>query len=739
MRVKLFFTILFFLVIALNAKGQVKSDKDDNVVVQMNYCINTLTNIIHNKSMAVLEHESDQLVNNLTMEQIIGLYEIKDFRIDLMDAVSKFQITEEERLLMKRIQSIKRDNQKWAALSNALNPTMLLTGGGKGMGPQVAFQVLLTAARTAVEYKTMQGEQNIEELQAMWELRKEDMQTINELRKTAQEIVFELYNKYNLKENDRLTESTANLFNEYISEENAAKRIRILEDNANIYNQIPEFYYHLGMAYLDQNDYSNAKIHFSKYLEMYKSTPFLRYDERSGCIALAILANDKGLSIDEKKNYIDMAIKNMPNNSAAILHCAMIYIYELGLVEDGFRLIRSGVDNVHASDRNLLYLAAANLLPAIKKNKDIYDAISYTFNNSNDKGYDSFITYLIYNGSDVWKNLNKLNQFSHCYSRPWYTLCLGKKFSSKFHLTISEGVIYNENDFCIYYEKHDKNKVSIHQLKPKYRYAISEKDIDNIKCFKNNKNLKYLYVENISDGVYKLKKDIDIIKIKDETWPRQSEFVLSNDDIDDIIDFCKKFTPKSNDTELLLKKSKSAKKVIKEHKQLKIIFFGDSLVYEPHHSNKQKGYYIRIVMRNGIQIVYKYDDGEMVPYFYSDNNNKEYFWNSESKAEYYSPEDKVGPNKSYCFKIKKWFSSKKDNAIKDSKNGILVKKSEKPKSTWFRKAIDSAKKWFSFKKENSPKDTKEKTTSNNKESSWLTRIWSSITNWFSSEDKQPQK
>lgn len=670
------------MVIALNANGQVKSDKDDNVVVQMNYCINTLTNIIHNKSMAVLEHESDQLVNNLTMEQIIGLYEIKDFRIDLMDAVSKFQITEEERLLMKRIQSIKRDNQKWAALSNALNPTMLLTGGGKGMGPQVAFQVLLTAARTAVEYKTMQGEQNIEELQAMWELRKEDMQTINELRKTAQEIVFELYNKYNLKENDRLTESTANLFNEYISEENAAKRIRILEDNANIYNQIPEFYYHLGMAYLDQNDYFNAKIHFSKYLEMYKSTPFLRYDERSGCIALAILANDKGLSIDEKKNYIDMAIKNMPNNSAAILQCAMIYIYELGLVEDGFRLIRSGVDNVHASDRNLLYLAAANLLPAIKKNKDIYDAISYTFNNSNDKGYDSFITYLIYNGSDVWKNLNKLNQFSHCYSRPWYTLWLGKKFSSKFHLTISEGVIYNENDFCIYYEKHDKNKVSIHQLKPKYRYAISEKDIDNIKCFKNNKNLKYLYVENISDGVYKLKKNIDIIKIKDETWPRQSEFVLSNDDIDDIIDFCKKFTPKSNGTELLLKKlkkSKSAKKVIKEHKQLKIIFFGDSLVYEPHHSNKQKGYYIRIVMRNGIQIVYKYDDGEMVPYFYSDNNNKEYFWNSESKAEYYSPEDKVGPNKSYCFKIKKWFSSKKDNAIKDSKKRNFSKEIRKTK------------------------------------------------------------
>lgn len=67
-----------------------QSDKD-MVIAQMNYCITTLTNIVHNKSMTVLEHESDQLLNNLTMEQIIGLYEINDFRIELLDAVSRFE------------------------------------------------------------------------------------------------------------------------------------------------------------------------------------------------------------------------------------------------------------------------------------------------------------------------------------------------------------------------------------------------------------------------------------------------------------------------------------------------------------------------------------------------------------------------------------------------------------------------------------------------------------------------
>ena len=193
--------LLFVLIIStISTLGQnkEKNDNKENVINQMNYCINSLTNIIHNKSMSVLEHESDQLVNNLTMEQIVGLYEINNFRTELMDAVGKFGITEEERKIMRRIQSIKRDNMKWSALSNALNPTMLLTGNGPGFGPQMAFQTLLTAARSVVEYKTMQGEQNIEELQAMWDLRKEDLQTIIELRKSAQSIIFELYNKYHL-------------------------------------------------------------------------------------------------------------------------------------------------------------------------------------------------------------------------------------------------------------------------------------------------------------------------------------------------------------------------------------------------------------------------------------------------------------------------------------------------------------------------------------------------------------
>lgn len=654
---------------------------DENVVAQMNYCINSLTNIVHSKSMSVLEHESDQLINNLTMQQIIGLPEIKDFRIDLMDAISKFEITEEERNLMRRIQSIKRDNVKWAAISNALSPTMLLTGTG-GFRPQLAFQSLLSAARSVVEYKSMHGEQNIEELQAMWELRKEDMQTINELRKSVQGIVFDLYNKYHLNESDRLTEATANLFNDYITIADASRRLRLLQDNYEVYKRIPEYYYHLGMAYLDKGDYSNAKLQFSVYLQMYKRTPILRYDERSGCIALAMLTYDQSLSHSEKEELISVAIKNLPSNSAAVLQCAMIYIYELRQTEKGFQLIRVGIDDPQASDRDVLFMAAANLLPYAKSFPSVYRAILDLFKHTPSVSFDSFLTYLIYSQSNPWQQINRILNFTDCYKRTWYTLWIGKKFNDDFHLLLSNKTLFSLNDVYMYLEEHDNKKVVIHQLKATDCNSIEEDEINDVDCFQANKNLKFLYVETLSDGTYKLKANLDLAKIKEESWPRQSEFTLTESDIDDIIDFCEDHALPESRTDLSFSKiSEINKELSKSSEDLAVEFYGDTLMYKVHHSALQKGYYLRLVFANELQVVYKYNDelNTFTPYIIYDGK-KCSFANSNAKTEYLYIEkadkklEKINDQSSWWSKI--WSSisgmlssnddaKKADNTIKD--------------------------------------------------------------------------
>ncbi len=702
---------LTLAIIFSNASYASAQSEKDMVIAQMNYCITTLTNIVHNKSMTVLEHESDQLLNNLTMEQIIGLYEINDFRIELLDAVSRFEITEEERALLRRLQSIKRDNMKWAAISNALNPTMLLTGNaGPGMGYQLAFQTLLTTARSAVEYKTMQGEQNIEELRAMWDLRKEDLNTINDVRKTALSIVFSLYNKYHLSENDRLTEATANLFSNYISDPDAAKRVRLLEDHRKTYEQIAEYYYHLGMGYVDLGQYDKAKPNFVAYLNMYKKAPILRYDEKSGCIALTRLSYEKNLSNKEKEQLINIALQNLPSNSAAVLQCAMVYLYELKDEKKGFDLIRMGIDDPNASDHNLLFMAAAKLLPMMAKYPVLNMNIQASFSKNSGINFDSYITFLINAKENAWENISKIISFNDVSYRKWYHLWIGTHLNDELHIILPERISYNVGDISIYIENHKAKKVTIQQLRTAFTEGVTLDEIEDIDCFKANKDLKYLYFETlIPDKVFMLKKNIDYEKIRKEEWPRMSEFSFSddNDDINDnteeikenieeIIDFCKSHAPKSYDTNLECEEWGNDYINKGESNGAKIKFSGDSLRYRPYHSTKQEGYYLRIVFANGINLMYKYDsdDKDLKPYLYS-VSGRTVFANIASKDEY------------QCTIIEK-------------------------KESWWEKIWKTIKSWFS---DEDAKDTTPKTN----EPSWWSKTWNSICDFFASDDDSKDK
>ena len=146
-------------------------------------------------------------------------------------------------------------------------------------------------------------------------------------------------------------------------------------------------------------------------------------------------------------------------------------------------------------------------------------------------------------------------------------------------------------------------------MTPKYLKSISEDDINDVKCFKSNKNLKYLFVETIVPGTYKLKENIDLEKIKDESYPRLSEFTLTESDIEDIVDFCKDFKNEDKNTNIEYATSKKTavdiaeegigsnypilyniiRPVLKKCLLKKVTFLGDTLAFKPHHSKEPVG------------------------------------------------------------------------------------------------------------------------------------------------------
>lgn len=63
---------------------------------------------MNNNSIEVLNNESDQLGNNLTIEHLGNLYQIADFREKLILSIGNLQIIEEERHVLKRVNEMRR-------------------------------------------------------------------------------------------------------------------------------------------------------------------------------------------------------------------------------------------------------------------------------------------------------------------------------------------------------------------------------------------------------------------------------------------------------------------------------------------------------------------------------------------------------------------------------------------------------------------------------------------------------
>lgn len=551
------FAILLTSVFSIKAQ----SDQKELAVALMNNCVNTLTNIINNKSMLVLEHESDQILNNLTVKQIVGFPEISEFRVDLIDAIDNLSITEEEREILRKVNSVKQDNLKWRALSGALNNTMLLTGGGSN-AYQLGFQALLTAARTGIEYKASKNDLQIEEMQAMWDLRKDDLKDFSKLRKEALDIIFRLYQKHNLKESDRLTEQTSQQFQKIITEPDAKKMVRLLIDNAGKFGHMADYYYYLGMGYLDSGNINKANECFDRYEELYDKAPIYRINEKGGMISLARLTHNKNLTIPETEKLVANVLKNLPNNAMANIQCAVITDRVLKKPANGLSILRSALDNVSTDDKTAVIMTASLLAPKVNSNTAIYKDFISAYVNQKSYDIDAAINMWIAKKDNVFLKLKSIFTISDLATHPW--VVGDAEVSDKMIISCPSKYTVNISQVQMFVEKHTESEVYL------YPYILSEKNaltidqINKIDCFKQNPNLKYLYMDACGKDKYMIKFGIDYNAIQQNTYHKQEDFSLSDKDRKKIIKFLKENAPERTRTQIVA--TKSDNKLIKVEK-----------------------------------------------------------------------------------------------------------------------------------------------------------------------------
>lgn len=538
-----------------------------NVIEQMNYCYMALTNIINSKSMLQYESELDQLINNLTVENIADIDEIADFRESLMTATSDLAINEEERTVLRRINTIKRDNAKYQAISNALSIPMLLIPGTSGSmvpNPQLAFYALLSAARAGVDY-TVQGNQlQAEEIQSFWELRKRDLESFKNLRLEAFRLLVQLYKKYNLKEQDRLTERTALLFSNIIQEGEASKRLRLLLDNKQLYASFIDWDYYVGMAYHDINQNAEACHYLQSYIDRRQATPLFRIDSKLGISALALLTYDVGLSKDSKLNLLTLARNNLPDNGASLNQIALSYQL-LGKPREGIELLRRGLDNEQTIDKDLLVWSVVQGMPIVLSDTTLYKSIDRAVKSASDISASSYFSYLAV--SDVNKLPKEMgtqvtfDKFAsrHFWGEGYCWIASPKLDYDNIILKInSHRLQLDPSDLEVYQMRINDGHVQIREMKPTYEGAVRRIDLeDEFDFFKNYpKAIPVLFHPLQDDSYYVVRHNIDFSSLTPGSVLHDKLNAygeLSEDDLQSIKEYCEEHHSKEQGVKLKLK------------------------------------------------------------------------------------------------------------------------------------------------------------------------------------------
>ena len=599
-----------------NEQLHTTTEEDKRMVMeQLHICKNSLNKIINHGSMKVYEHEIDLLLNNLRIKEVsdLGLYEIQDLRQEMISKLSDLQLNEEERQLLKQVNSMERDAMKWNALSNALNPTLLMVGGGspQQMIGQLVFNVGISAVRSAVEYKSAGAEQNIRELKERFAIRKKDLQAFKELRTKVYKTENDIFNNHGktlkLAEEDRTTESDEEEFEKIISLEDPYQRITNMENGgfSEQFNRFKDYYYYLGMAYLDNQksaDSAKALELLSQFVEKTKETPLFRGDEKLGAAALVLLANEK--NEEKRKNLIGIVKKHLRHNGIALIQCAQAY-FELAKInpmheKKGLEILIDLIGDIFVSDnKELAFRLLIDRMNSVVK-FGLEDRFYRLVKGAEGLDFSTYINYLWkFKTSMLNKNVDfvsmEIPQEGSCNKWEWscqnfhYDIKIGLNKNFKFNL--DETLMYTE----MY--NHDKGFLNVTQYKVHHKKAFTLKELRESKAkdfFEINPEAIYYFVRPvIIDSLYTMIDSLKQADIEDcgifNSKPGNPKFGSCEAHKDDLVKFWKKYKDEKPYLEASYIERDSKLKSFQERNDFfaqddskKINFTGDNLAYNPY-------------------------------------------------------------------------------------------------------------------------------------------------------------
>ena len=224
---------------------QLKDPQSILAINHLNHSISSLSNIIQYKNRSVLMEEYYSIVNNLTIEQLVGYPEVAQYRKKMLSQLQELIINDTEKQRVQKLTEKKMNRAIYESMSNALSQPWITTNP-----LSTAVTLVKTTAQSAIDYNIKTEQIKEEEDNQLWEIEKSDLRTLTDLRVEALDISVKLFERFILKENMRITENEADRLCQALQAQDVSERLRMLKELEGTLSMHAPYWYHLGDTYM---------------------------------------------------------------------------------------------------------------------------------------------------------------------------------------------------------------------------------------------------------------------------------------------------------------------------------------------------------------------------------------------------------------------------------------------------------------------------------------------------------
>ena len=270
------------------------SDKEKLMAAYaLNLCTVSVSQIVDYSDLVILEQEYEAILNNLNLENFPKDEALLDILKQILDTVTFFRIQEGDKKFIDREYQQKMKNAIWSAVPNF---GVILAGGPNPWAIATAL-----AAQVGIGYMNYRKEKANNQLEydkQKWQLQRSAIEQFNALRRELFTTAWRLADKYNFKDEYRLTEKQITQYNDILMDENIFRKYERLYAIKENFEAYPPFWYYLGNAAnaVAQEYFEEDKTVYNKYkklaLESFNqywkvnNLPLLRKDDIAASCAL---------------------------------------------------------------------------------------------------------------------------------------------------------------------------------------------------------------------------------------------------------------------------------------------------------------------------------------------------------------------------------------------------------------------------------------------------------------------